>query len=241
MIAAGLFGDGTPGGGGPPPTDPYFSSVILLASFEGADESTTFTDYSGSPGTLTGGGGAKIDTARYGGGSLLLNGSSSGSRVSFSKNCNIGTGQFTLEAYIRGTAAQTGRIFSAQNSSTPNAVAALRVDAAGSLTSLLRNSAGTGLQVLTSATGLVATNDTTEHHVAWTRDASNLVTIWLDGVSVASGTSATNPNASRPYYLGALDNTQERFAGSSRWERITEGVCRYAATFTPPSMPFPTS
>jgi hypothetical protein len=219
------------------PTDPDFASVILLAPFE----SPSFVDLSPSPGTLTGGGGASIDTTRYAAGALLLNGTSSGSRVSFNKNCQVGTGQFTLEAYVRPTAAQTGRVFSAQDTNFPNAVLALRVDSGGSITSILRNSGGTGTQVLTSSTGLVAMNDTTLHHIAMTRDGSNSVNIWHNGTSVASGSSSTDPNAGRAYFIGAQDNTQERFAGIIRWARITEGVCRYTGTFTPPSMPYPTS
>lgn len=222
-----------------PLSDPFYSSLVLLVPFEGADESTTYTDYSGTPDTLTGSGGAKIDTARHANGALLLNGTSSGSRVTTTAKCGVGTGAFTMEAYVRPTAAQTGRILSAQNASLPNAVAALRTDSTGSITALLRNSSGGGLMVMTSSTGIVAMNDTQEYHIAWTRDGSGNNTIWLDGVSVATASSSTNPNASRDYWIGALNDTQERFAGTIRWLRVSEGVCRYTGTFTPPGIPYP--
>lgn len=222
-------------------SDPFYSSLVLLVPFEGADESTTYTDFSATPDVLTGGGGAKIDTARHVDGALLLNGTSSGSRVTTTANCGVGTGAFTMEAYVRPTAAQTGRIFSAQSSGSPNAVAALRTDSAGSITALLRDSSGAGLMVMTSTTGIVAMNDTQEYHIAWTRDGSGNNTIWLDGASVATASSSTNPNATRLYFIGALDDTQERFAGTIRWARVSEGVCRYTSTFTPPSIPFPLS
>ena len=211
----------------------------LLVSFEGADESTTFTDLSPSPGTLTGGGGAKIDTAIYPNGALLLNGTSSGSRVTSSKVAAVGTGAFTLESYIRPTLDQYGRIISAQDSGTPNALLQFRVNPGGSVTGWIRSSAGTGSTVITSSSGLVQMDGSAEYHVAFTRDGSGNMNLWLDGVSVASGTATTNPDASRPYYIGAFDNTQERFAGNIRWVRVTEGVCRYESSFTPPSIPYP--
>lgn len=221
------------------PTDPYWANVKMLASFEGANGSTTFTDLTGS-GTLTGSGGAAIDTTYNANGDLKLLGGSS-SRVTSSKISTVGAGQFTWEAYVRPTSAVTGRIISAQNSLSPNAVIAYRTNSNGSITALMRNSSGSGLIVLTSASGLVDMTGTTEHHIAFTRDASNNVTLWLDGVNVATAVSATNPDASRVFYFGAFDNTQELFAGHIRWGRVTEGVCRYTATFTPPAIPYPTS
>lgn len=225
------------GGGG----DPYWTNVKLLASFEGADESTTFVDLTGS-GTLTGSGGAKIDTGHFPNGALLLDGTSSGSRVTSSKASSVGTGPFTWEAYIRPTAAQTGRIISAQDSAAPNAVLSFRVNADGSMTWLFRNAGGAGLSVVSSAAGLIAMDGSSEYHVAIDRDGSSSVRMYIAGSVVAGPTTVTtNPDNSRQFFIGAFDNTQERFAGNIRWARVTEGVARYGGAFTPPTIPFPTS
>jgi hypothetical protein len=234
MIAAGFFGEHTGIAG---PTDPFFANVVLLLPME----SPEIVDRSNSPAIITGSGGAAIDTTRYPSGALLLNGTTTGSRKSTNRNCAIGTGPFTFEAYVRPTAAQLGRIINTQDSSAPNAVVAYRVNADGGLTSIIRAADGSGVQVLTTAGGFIAMDDTTLHHVALTRDSSDNVTLWIDGVARATGVSATNVNGGLPYRIGAFDDTQELYAGIIRWVRVTESVCRYTGTFTPPSIPFPLS
>lgn len=228
------FGNFGSGGSG----DPFFSNVKLLLHLN-----SSFID-SGPGFVQTGGGSAAISSTRskFGGSSLFLDGSTSGSRLTSTAQCGFGAGQVTVEAWVRPTVDQTGRIVSAQDSVSPPPVFALRVDTGGGVTAILRDNGGGGLMVLTStSSGLVAMNDTAWHHVAFTRDGSNVCTLWVDGVSAASTTSSTNPNAARPYFIGAFDNTQELFAGYIDDLRITEGVCRYTATFTPPATAFPDS
>jgi hypothetical protein len=64
------------GGGGGGSTDPYWSSVVSLLHFDGANASTTFTDQTGK--TWSAYGGVQIDTAqsKFGGASGLFNGAS---------------------------------------------------------------------------------------------------------------------------------------------------------------------
>jgi hypothetical protein len=223
--------------------DPYWASVKLLASFEGADESTTFVDLASSAGTLTGGGGAKIDTATYINGALLLNGTSSGSRVSSSKASAVGTGAFTWEAFIRPSSAVVGRVISANLASTPAAMLVLRVDADGALRYMIRNSASGGYVTEFSSAGLIDQDGSTEYHVCLERDSSGFISLYINGARVVGPTyCVTNPDNSRAFFIGALDNTQERFAGNIRWVRVTEGVARYGgAPFSVPSIPYPLS
>jgi len=56
--------------------DPYFTRTTLLVPFNGANNSTVFTDYSFNPKTLTAVGNAKIVTAqsKFGGSSGYFDG-----------------------------------------------------------------------------------------------------------------------------------------------------------------------
>jgi hypothetical protein len=84
------------------------------------------------------------------------------------------------------------------------------------------------------------------HHVAVCRDASNLIKLYVDGVSV--GTPVTDGT----YFVTDLGRLMiggqrnsgyrtELFKGSIDEVRFTKGICRYAGNFTPPTEPFPGS
>ena len=82
--------------------------------------------------------------------------------------------------------------------------------------------------------------DQTWHHVCFTRDASNVIRFFYDGVLY--GTTVTS---SQTFNFG----NQMIFGGggggdnysNSYWDdyRLTIGVCRYTTTFTPPVGPLP--
>jgi hypothetical protein len=76
-------------------------------------------------------------------------------------------------------------------------------------------------------------------HLAITR-RSGAVTLWQDGVSVGSG------NVTRDYPVGPIVvGTFDRTGGSAFFQgyiddlRVTKGVARYTANFTPPQVALP--
>jgi hypothetical protein len=81
--------------------DPNFGSVVALLHFDGTNGSTTFTDQKGN--TWTAVSGAKISTAqsKFGGASLLLNGSSDYATVPNFAGLDFGSGNFTIEGWVR--------------------------------------------------------------------------------------------------------------------------------------------
>ncbi len=84
------------------------------------------------------------------------------------------------------------------------------------------------------------TNDSAWHHIAVTR-SSGTVNIWLDGVSVASGTiSVTVPTTGTTAKVGNYYNgtTNYTFNGYTQDVRVTKGLARYTSTFTPPTAEF---
>lgn len=230
------FGGGSSG-------DADYNSVKLLAEFDGTNGQTTFTDFSSSPASLSSGNGAAVSTTRsmFGTGSLLLNGTNQS--VGTTRQIGIGTNPFTAEAHIRPTAAQAGRIVGAQSSGSTNAVFFLRVNADGSVQMYLRNAAGIGTQNVLSAAGLVSMTDTAWYHLAGTRSAGGVYTVWLNGTSVATLTSTnTDPNqGGNNYGFGSQYASAEFYKGYIDNIRVTEGVCRYTGSFTPPTAAYPHS
>jgi len=85
----------------PAVSDTYYSSVKLLLHMNGTNNSTTFTDNSGTPKTVTAYGDAKISTAqsKFGGASGVFDGS--GDYLGVASVGNIGTSDFVLEWWMR--------------------------------------------------------------------------------------------------------------------------------------------
>jgi hypothetical protein len=81
--------------------DSYFGSVSLLLDFDGADASTTFTDRSVSPKTLTPSGDAKLSTSvkKFGTASAVFDGS--GDYITSSDSADYALpGDFTIEFQV---------------------------------------------------------------------------------------------------------------------------------------------
>ncbi len=79
------------------------SDAKLLFHFNGTDGSTTFTDSSSSPHTLTAAGNAQLDTAqsKFGSASLLLDGTGDSIFEAGSADYALGTGDFTFDFWVR--------------------------------------------------------------------------------------------------------------------------------------------
>ncbi|RYE43599.1 MAG: LamG domain-containing protein [Hyphomicrobiales bacterium] len=222
-----------------PILDPSFANVSLLLHFNGAGGSTVFTD-SGPLGlTVTGAGNAQIDTAqsKFGGSSLLLDGAGDYLSVPAGSQFNFGTGAWTIEMWIRTSQTDaTWLIMPETGLDNPNHwslrynfTSSGRIDWLERLPTRI-SAAGTGI------------NDGNWHHLAVTR-ASNSVRIFVDGTQVGSTytTSYTYGNSTTGLRIGALGSTVtgEEVAGNIDELRITKGVARYTANFTPPNAPFP--
>lgn len=221
--------------------DASFSSIKSLLHFDGANNSTTFTDVFGR---IWGANstGAKISTAqsKFGGASLLLNGSTdyiqtpNGSGMT---DFNFGTGDFTIEAWVRPNAAISSDkgIFSVSGTSCVSF--GLQGTTSGKIF-CGPNSVSYGAV----SSGAVATNAWS--HVAASR-VSGTMRIFRNGVLEATladtvnygmGTSTT---ALIGASIGSPGNIQATFPGNIEEFRITKGVGRYTATFTPTGFPFP--
>jgi hypothetical protein len=101
----------------PVPVDPVFNNVSLLLHGNGTNGSTTITDNSPSPKTVTAVGNAQISTAqsKFGGASIAFDGSGDYLTVLNSSQFNFGVDDFTIEAWFYRTSTAQFEIASCGN------------------------------------------------------------------------------------------------------------------------------
>ena len=230
-------------------SDPYFSSVSVLLRGEGTNNSTTFLDTASSPKTITVGGGAKISTTQKKSGvsSMFFGGSGDYLTVppSPGNNFNFGTGDFTIEAWIYLASADSN-YRSALVIPWGSTNMAIRFGDSGFGSRLQFATDASTFPTLYSADHSQATLAGAWHHVALTRSSGvarafldgNLLTVrnnnfggspvtsWADTSNITSVAQAYVSYPSGQTWNGYIDDV-----------RITKGVGRYTANFTPPTAP----
>jgi hypothetical protein len=234
------------GGGGvvsdPAETDPHFANVVALLHLDGVDAATTFTDVKGH--TFSASANAQIDTAqsKFGGASLLLDGT--GDRISSADHADweLGTDDFTIECFIRTTtiAAGTDDIISKRAGST---VGSYLIYRSGANLQIYLSSDGATWNIA-NGVGFGTISADTWYHVALVREGTAF-RAYLDGVGVSIATSASGlVNNAAALNIGGNSGGTEDFSGWIDEVRITKGVARYFGSptnFTPPSAAFPDS
>ncbi len=213
------------------PGDPYWPSVSLMLSGDGANAGTNFPDLSKVGSTVTPAGNAQTSTAqkKFLSASASFDGTNSKLTVPDAASLQFGTGALTVEAWIylssgtsRGIIGKgvTGGWF-------------MRVNSTPVFTLIC--AAGTFNGVTTVTTGAW-------HHVAWCRagTGTNQSYLFLDGAVERTFTDASNYNQTDSLIIGAdRAGTAQWWPGYTQQIRLTKGVARYTAAFTPSARPFP--
>lgn len=217
-------------------TDPNFASVSALLHCDGANGSTTFTDSSSNNITFNVSGSASISTAesKFGTGSLYISGVGDWIYPADNTEFVMGTGDFTIEMWIN-----------VDNFSDLRHIYDDRVGGNGAYITLRTNLSGQIEYVANSAlriAGSTVMSAGTWYHVAVCRSGTS-TRMFLDGVQEGSTYSdSTNyiSNTNRPV-IGAhgFNTSQYPYIGYIDDIRVTKGVARYTANFTPPTAPFP--
>lgn len=226
-----------------------FSSVSLLLHMDGTNGSTTFTDNSGTPKTVTANNGAAISTAqsKFGGASGLFDGSNDFLSIAADSAFNMGTGPWTIECWIRPTskANNYAAIIGSSHATFTGTACSLLLGGTSTTPSGWRNKIVLSHfgqnPILISTTSI---NLDTWYHVAVTYDGAN-VRLFVNGnleqttassqtfdFSATSGTRIGRDgwNAGAGHFAGYIDDL-----------RVTKGYCRYTVNFVPPSAPYPNS
>lgn len=226
------------------PSDPYFQNVVLLTHFD--NNTVDIKGHALSMGSTGGYGVGKFGKA------ASFNGTANSTAVLSNASSALGTlsGQFTIEGWVNWNVTPPGRSSgqerqiigqhnwaeSAGTSSTGGWWVLLGVDNG------LMMYLATGGSMVTITSSAFTWDTGAWHHVAVTRDASNVVRLFKDGALV--GSASTNKpillDNSRNLSIGA-DGTGSNVKSSALMDdfRITAGVARYTAPFTPPTAAFP--
>lgn len=230
-------------------TDPYFSSVSLLLHMDGSNGSTTFTDTSPTPKTVTASGNAKISTAqsKFGSASGLFDGNGDGLSVGGSAAFTF-PADFTIECwiYIVGAPSVIG---SADAGSTHGTIISTTAGSNQGWSFLVLGNPGTvpNLLYFEKAGGGYAglsggsVPASQWNHVAVSR-ASTTTRLFINGTQAASGTiSGTVDSSNVAPFIGRTPwSSYFRYLNGYMDDlRITKGVARYTANFTPPTAAFP--
>lgn len=206
--------------------------VALLLHFDGDDDDDTTTDSSPTPRPVTLVGDAVIDTAqsKFGGSSLLLDGTAT-SKVSVASSFRIDQRDWTVDAWVRWDNANSGYqpIICEFGDYTEDGVRLFLADTGvydpiiDDIVFEWRPAIGTG-NTWENATAPVLPDSWT--HVAWTSEAG-VVRFFVDGVASGESSYALPPDAA--VTIGT------EFAGHIDELRIVIGKAEWTTGFTPPT------
>jgi hypothetical protein len=215
-------------------TDPYLSNVALLVTANGKSAGTsTYTDLSSSPKTITNVGTTVVDTniVKNGSGSMVFSSTSTGDGNLLTIPSMTIPQIFTIELWARPNSSKThndGVISLGSGFSTLGI--AYGDNNGNNFTLRGAVSGGTG----------AAYPINTWYHLAITRDTNNMLRFYVNGILQYSATdSRTYPSAE--FIIGSYGNpVSYAFGGNIDDVRITYNVARYVSNFTPPTNAFTT-
>ena len=79
-------------------------------------------------------------------------------------------------------------------------------------------------------------NNNIWYYITVVRNSSNIIKLWIDGVEVTATSGSTNSNALPLVNIGRAGGfPQHDFQGYMQDVRVTKGLARYTANFTPPT------
>jgi hypothetical protein len=211
--------------------DPFFNNVSLLLPMD-----TSFADFSSNNFAVTVNGNAQISSAqsKFGGGSALFDGSDY-LVIDENSQFNLGDGSnYTVEMWVNMNSfqgqADAPRVISFQNSSSSWG---LLVDPNNANGNLVWNNYGT------SSGNIIANNAITLNtwsHIALVKNGLR-VSLYVDGTErgFRTDTNAMPNGNTRITIAGStVQFAYQVFYGYIDDLRITKGVARYTANFTPP-------
>ena len=225
--------------------DVNWSSVSLLLHLDGSNGATSTSDSGPIGHALTFFGNAQLSTSGpgFGTASLLLDGSGDYLRAEYHAGLHLSTGDFTIECFVKaGATGGSNRPLMLLATSAGTYAWELWRHSGGYMRFLAYDDTNTAIANLQQTAG-ENVGDGSWHHVAVTR-SGNTFRLFVDGNQRATGTSANaiRASATAPSYrlvIGSNPNGAGGLAGNLDEIRITAGVARYTAAFTPPAAAFP--
>lgn len=218
-----------------------FDRVAALLHFEGVDAATIFTDETGR--TWTAAGNAQLDTAqfKFGSASGLFDGTGDYISTPDSTDFTLGSGDWTVDAWFNcnGATATSGNVCGQGDAGVTASLTSFFLGRQATDEMVLRVSNGTVLGTLAGTTKFTNALNTGWHHVAAVR-TGDVLKLFVDGVQEGGDAAFTGlvQDSAEPFTIGARSA-----GGGSMWNgwldevRVTVGLARWTANFTPPTAP----
>lgn len=231
-----------------PVGDPYIEYVTLLLHGEGSNGSTVFADSSRNPKAFAAGGNAQISTAqsKFGSSAIYFDGTGDYLVLAHTDELGFGASDFTIDGFVYPISLVSAPILFLHRPEPGFTFGIIfSIDASGYL-KLQAGESGTsnGWEInLTASTQPIAVNQWT--HVAVSRNGSSWKG-YVNGVEVFSATASFTifdikgaDSRAFPIYIGAIEGGgSNSLNGYLDDFRVTKGIGRYAAAFTPTSKAF---
>jgi len=206
---------------------------------DGANASTTFTDESGKTWTSVGDAQLVTGTYKFGTACLFLDGTGDKITTPDSDDFTVGSGNFTVDFWMRRYATGISQRIYGQADSAGNTSS---ISFYGALTATQQ----VGFYILTGSTyvgyNTTATiSDDGWHHIAQVRNGNTMLQ-FIDGVGSGSYdcTGVTANNSSNLFAIGERgEQTTNHFNGCIDEFRFSKGIARWTSDFTPPTAPYP--
>jgi hypothetical protein len=176
------------------------------------------------------------NTSKYGNTSIYFDGTDDALTAPYSPLFNLGTGPFTIEAWVNFSDLSSNRIIFDTYTSA----------ATGGGYQLYWRSTGTSIAFYGNGT-VIAQSTFTSHvtgtwyHISVTRDSVNSLRIFVDGTQYANTTYSTALNIASTAKIGVgmqISTSTNDLSGYIDDLRITTGYARYTSNFTPPTSAF---
>jgi len=218
-----------------PPTAPLtaITNTSLLLSGTNAG----IIDKSQSVKTITLNGDVKSSTtqSKYLSSSMYFDGTGDSLTIGNNQGLHIGSGDFTMEMWFRAAAVNTNQVLIMRRASATARGFVININSsvANKLGFVAGDTNTAAWEVSMTSTSDLSAD--TWHHIAIVRSGNNFY-LYLDGTQEASvSSSVTIADDTSNMLIGVSDSASSYFSGYLSDLRITKGLARYTANFTPPT------
>ena len=215
------------------------SNTVSLLHFDGLDTSTTITDETSKTWTVHGNAQINSQSRKFGETSLYLDGSGDYITAPDSTDWEFGTGDFTVDFWVKYNAlpaeAAYVSFFSQSNGAGAQQCIGYLYKTGGIFVYQIYNAPTLILNVNapTITTGVW-------YHMAFVRNGNSWM-VFQDGVQVGSTATYSGAwnNPSSNFFVGMdFDGTQGPLNGWLDEYRVSKGIARWTSNFTPPNAPY---